>query len=42
MIAVAIVESIKSIEPRVGDRGFWLQTGCPVKVFNCGEADGGS
>jgi len=26
---------------RVRDRGFWLQTGCIVKVFTCGEADGG-
>jgi hypothetical protein len=21
------------------DRGFWLQTGCSVKVFSCGEAE---
>jgi hypothetical protein len=39
MIAVAIA---KSIESRVVDRGFWLQTGCAVKVFSCSEAGKGA
>jgi hypothetical protein len=32
MIAVADIR---------GDGGFWLQTGCAVRVFSCGEADEG-
>jgi len=35
MIAVA---TVKSIESRVADRGFWLQTGRAVKAFSCGRA----
>jgi hypothetical protein len=37
MIAVA---TVKSIESRVVDQGFWLQTGL-VKAFSYGEADRG-
>jgi hypothetical protein len=39
MIAVAIV---KSIESRVADRGFWLQTGRAVKAFSCGGTGEGA
>jgi hypothetical protein len=39
---VIAVATVKSIESRVADRGFWLQTGCIVKVFSYDEADGGS
>jgi len=35
MIAVA---TVKRIESRVADRGFWLQTGRAVKAFSCGRA----
>jgi hypothetical protein len=42
MIAVAIVESIEKHQVQSGDRGFWLQTGSLIKVFSCGEANGGS
>ena len=34
MIAVA---TVKRIESRVADRGFWLQTGRAVKAFSCGR-----
>ena len=33
--------TVKKIESRTADRGVWLQTGCVVKIFSCGEADDG-
>jgi hypothetical protein len=30
-----------SDDSRVGDRGFWLQTGCAAMVISCDEADEG-
>jgi hypothetical protein len=35
---VIAVATVKSIESRVADRGFWLQTGCAVKAFTCSGA----
>lgn len=35
MIAVT---TVKGIESRVADRGFWLQTGRTVKAFSYGKA----
>jgi hypothetical protein len=32
-------QTLESIDSRVRDRGFWLQTGCIIEVFSCGEAD---
>jgi hypothetical protein len=32
------VATVKRIESRVADRGFWLQTGRAVKAFSCGRA----
>jgi hypothetical protein len=37
---IIAVVTVKSIESRVVDRGFWLQTGF-VKAFSYGEADRG-
>jgi hypothetical protein len=33
--------TLTRIEGRVGDRGFWLQTGRVTEVFSCSEADRG-
>jgi hypothetical protein len=35
------LQTLESIDSRVGDRGFWLQAGRAAMVFSCGKADEG-
>jgi len=39
---VIAVEDTLSIEARVINQGFWLQTGCAAMVFSCSEVDEGA